>query len=39
MQKAGYETLSCTPEQFSEFLKTEVVRWTKVVKEANISID
>ena len=36
MQNAGFEPLSSTPEQFSEFLKTEIVRWAKVIKEANI---
>jgi tripartite-type tricarboxylate transporter receptor subunit TctC len=36
LQKAGLETLSGTPEQFSEYLKTEISRWAKVAKEANI---
>jgi len=36
MQKVGFEPLSGTPEQFSEFLKAEIVRWAKVVREANI---
>jgi tripartite-type tricarboxylate transporter receptor subunit TctC len=26
-----------TPEQFSEFIKAEIVRWAKVIKDANIS--
>jgi tripartite-type tricarboxylate transporter receptor subunit TctC len=37
MQKAGVEPASSTPEQFAEFLKTEIVRWGKVIKDANIS--
>jgi tripartite-type tricarboxylate transporter receptor subunit TctC len=36
LQKAGFETLSCTPEQFSKSLKVEKELWTKVIKEANI---
>jgi len=36
MRSAGMEPLSSTPEQFSEFLKMEIGRWAKVIKEANI---
>jgi tripartite-type tricarboxylate transporter receptor subunit TctC len=36
MRSAGIEPLSCTPEQFSQFIKSETVRWAKVIKEANI---
>jgi tripartite-type tricarboxylate transporter receptor subunit TctC len=36
LQKAGVEPLSDTPEQFSEFLKAEIERWTKVIREGNI---
>jgi len=40
MQNAGLEPFSSTPERFSEFLKAEIVRWAKVIKDANImSID
>jgi len=39
MQKAEFEPLSTTPEQFSEFLKAEILRWGRVIKEANISGD
>jgi tripartite-type tricarboxylate transporter receptor subunit TctC len=40
MQKARVEPLSDTPEQFSQFLKAEIERWTKVIREANIpSVD
>jgi tripartite-type tricarboxylate transporter receptor subunit TctC len=37
IEKLGFEPLSSTPEQFSEFLKVEIERWSKVIKEANIS--
>lgn len=36
MGKSGYVAASNTPEQFSEFIKTEIVRWSKVIKDANI---
>jgi len=39
MRKAEYEPMSSTPEQFAEFIKTEIVRWGKVIKDANLSID
>ena len=39
MQNAGFEPMSSTPENFSEFVKTEIVRWGKVIKDANVSID
>jgi tripartite-type tricarboxylate transporter receptor subunit TctC len=39
MESAGVEPLSSTPEQFADFIKTETVRWSKVIKEANLSVD
>ena len=39
LQSAGVDPLSGTPEQFTEFHKGEVLRWTKIIKEANISLD
>ena len=35
----GVEVVAGTPEQFSAFLKSEVERWARVVKEANIKAD
>ena len=37
--KQGVEVKTSTPEQFAEFLKSEVARWAKVVKEAGIKGD
>ena len=38
LHNSGFEPLSDTPEQqFAEFIKTEAVRWSKVIKEANIN--
>jgi tripartite-type tricarboxylate transporter receptor subunit TctC len=39
MQGAGFEPMASSPEQFAEFIKTEMVRWAKVIKEANIKVD
>lgn len=39
MQNTGFQPMSGTPEQFAEFIKTEIVRWGKVIKEANISVE
>lgn len=37
--KQGVEVQTGTPEQFSEFLKSEVARWAKVIKDAGIKAD
>ena len=37
--KQGVEVKTSTPEQFSEFLKSEVARWARVIKEAGIRAD
>ena len=39
LQAAGYEPTSSTPEQYGEFIKSEIVRWAKVIKDANIKIE
>lgn len=36
LQRVGLEPISGTPEQCSQFLKAETVRWVKVIKEAKI---
>ena len=35
----GIEPLTSTPEQFAAFARAEAVRYAKVIKDANISID
>jgi tripartite-type tricarboxylate transporter receptor subunit TctC len=35
----GAEATSMTPQQFGELMRMETERWTKVAREANISID
>jgi tripartite-type tricarboxylate transporter receptor subunit TctC len=39
MQSAGFEPMSGTPEQFGEFIKTEIVRWGKVIRDSNLNIE
>jgi len=36
LKNVGVEPLTSTPEQYHEFLKTEIARWGKVTREANI---
>ena len=36
LKKVGEEPLASTPEQYLEFLKKEIPRWSKVIREANI---
>jgi tripartite-type tricarboxylate transporter receptor subunit TctC len=37
--RTGVDVIAGTPEQFSAFLKSEVVRWAKVVQDAGIKAD
>ena len=39
MKSAGTDPISSTPEQFAEFIKAETVRWARVIKEANLSVE
>jgi tripartite-type tricarboxylate transporter receptor subunit TctC len=36
---AGLETVSSTPAEFAAFLRSEIAKWSKVAKEANIKLD
>ena len=36
MRAAGFEPLSSTPEQLAQFIRTENVRWAKVIQDAKI---
>lgn len=35
----GGEVVGSSPEEFSALIKSEITRWTKVVKESNIKVD
>src|SRR5437763_3033490 len=37
--KLGVDVVADSPEHFSQFLKSEVARWAKVVRDANIKAD
>src|SRR5262249_24523704 len=39
VQTAGLAPLANTPEEFGERIKSEIERWGKVVREANIHAD
>jgi tripartite-type tricarboxylate transporter receptor subunit TctC len=39
MAEIGMEPLPMTPEQFDAMVKTDIERWTRVVKAANITAD
>ena len=39
LEKANIETIGSTPEGLTKFMKSEIAKWAKVVKEANVHID
>ena len=39
MRAAGTDPISSTPEQFADFIKSETIRWAKVIKDANVSVE
>ena len=39
LKKLGVEPKSSTPEAFAETIRTDLDKWSKVVKEANITLD
>ncbi|MDB5808130.1 MAG: hypothetical protein JWN94_252 [Betaproteobacteria bacterium] len=39
MRMAGFEPMSSTPEQANDFVKAEIVRWAKVIKDGNLKTD
>lgn len=39
LSAAGFEPMAGTPEQYGEFIKTEMLRWAKVIKDANVRIE
>jgi tripartite-type tricarboxylate transporter receptor subunit TctC len=38
LKNVGVEPLTSTPEQYGEFLKSEIARWRKVISQANIQL-
>lgn len=35
----GADTVITTPEQFTQYIRTEIIKWDKVVKDAGISAE
>ena len=35
----GYTIIGSTPEQFADFIKTDMAKWAKVIKDAGIHVD
>ena len=38
-KKQGAETMDMSPEKFTEFLRGDIAKWAKVVKDAGIKVD
>ena len=39
LESIGVEVVGSTPEQFESFVRTELVKWSKVIKASNIKVD
>jgi tripartite-type tricarboxylate transporter receptor subunit TctC len=39
MDEFGIQVVGNSPEEFARFIRSEIERWTKVAKTANISLD
>lgn len=39
LANAAIEPIGSTPEELARFMKSEIVKWAKVVKEANVQVD
>ena len=39
LSEQGIDVASSSSEEFAEFIKSEVAKWARVVKEAGISAD
>jgi tripartite-type tricarboxylate transporter receptor subunit TctC len=39
LEKLGYEPVGNTPEEYTAFLREEVARWGKVIKDADIKLE
>jgi tripartite-type tricarboxylate transporter receptor subunit TctC len=37
LQKRGYDPAPTTPEEFGRYLRSEITRWTKAVKQFGIN--
>jgi tripartite-type tricarboxylate transporter receptor subunit TctC len=39
LSESGFEPQTSTPEEFSAYMKSEIAKWAKVIRESNISLD
>jgi tripartite-type tricarboxylate transporter receptor subunit TctC len=39
MRSAGTDPMSTTPEQFNDIIKSETIRWAKVIKDNNVVVE
>ena len=39
LSESGFEPQTSSPEQFSAYLKSEIAKWEKVIRDSNISLD
>jgi tripartite-type tricarboxylate transporter receptor subunit TctC len=39
LERAAIELIGSTPEELAKFMKSELVKWAKVVKEANVQVE
>jgi len=39
LEKADIETIGSTPEGLTKFMKSEIAKWARVVRDANVRID
>ena len=39
LAKAAIESIGSTPEELGKFLKSEIAKWAKVIRDANVRID
>ncbi len=34
----GFEPIASTPDEFADWIKTEIAKWAKVIRDANIGV-
>lgn len=39
LSESGFEPQTSTPEQFAAYMKSEIAKWEKVIRDSNISLD
>jgi tripartite-type tricarboxylate transporter receptor subunit TctC len=39
LSESGFEPQTSTPQQFSTYMKSEIAKWEKVIRDSNISLD